>query len=206
MNTVRFRRGMDARSIQAIRIPGVQTRDDRSSFVTVLAGILSERSPAKKVSMMFCDSAEGAAYVERLKQMGFKNVMEIKFGGPSPDERHMGNMRAYMWSRMRDWLLVVAIPKDDTRLAADLIGPGHKLDRKDRKFLESKESMAKRGVASPDDADALALTFAAPVRVKGTGYKRPKPRGRFREWSGSSDNLGWMASWLAAVSLGGVWW
>jgi hypothetical protein len=31
--------------------------------------------------------------------------------------------------------------------------------------LESKESLKKRGVASPDDADALCLTFAAPVAV-----------------------------------------
>jgi phage terminase large subunit len=33
--------------------------------------------------------------------------------------------------------------------------------------LESKESMGKRGVASPDDADALALTFAMPVAPRG---------------------------------------
>jgi hypothetical protein len=29
--------------------------------------------------------------------------------------------------------------------------------------IESKESMKKRGLASPDDGDALALTFAEPV-------------------------------------------
>ena len=192
-NTVRFRRGMDARTIPAIRVSGDQTRADRSSFLSLLAGILAERSPAKKVSMMFCDSAYGAPYVERLRTMGFSNVQEVNFGGPSPDDRHYGNMRAYMWSKKRDWLLIGAIPKDDKRLEADLTAPGQHLDRKDRKFLESKESMAKRGVASPDDADALALTFAAPVQVKGAGYKRPVPKGRFTGRGGTDGGgLAWM--------------
>jgi phage terminase large subunit len=48
------------------------------------------------------------------------------------------------------------------RLALDLAGPGFHL-RNNKLVLESKESMGKRGVASPDDADALALTFAMPV-------------------------------------------
>jgi hypothetical protein len=33
----------------------------------------------------------------------------------------------------------------------------------DKLVIESKAEMAKRGVASPDDADALALTFACSV-------------------------------------------
>jgi hypothetical protein len=36
-------------------------------------------------------------------------------------------------------------------------------DSKQRIWLESKEDMKKRGEKSPDDGDALALTFAAPV-------------------------------------------
>jgi hypothetical protein len=52
------------------------------------------------------------------------------------------------------------------RLAADLAGPGFHL-RNNKLVLESKESMAKRGVASPDDGDALALTFALPVAPRG---------------------------------------
>ena len=36
-------------------------------------------------------------------------------------------------------------------------------DRSDCILLERKDDMRKRGVASPDDGDALALTFAYPV-------------------------------------------
>ena len=67
---------------------------------------------------MFCDSAFGAPYVERLRSMGYTNVHEVNFGETeSPDPLHVANMRAYMWRQCRDWLLVGAIPKDDERLA-----------------------------------------------------------------------------------------
>ena len=45
----------------------------------------------------------------------------------------------------------------------DLAGPGYHINRSDLLVLESKTDMQKRGQASPDDGDALALTFARPV-------------------------------------------
>jgi hypothetical protein len=43
--------------------------------------------------------------------------------------------------------------------------------------LEDKALMKKRGLDSPDDADALALTFAMPVAPPSNAPKRvlPKP-------------------------------
>jgi hypothetical protein len=48
-------------------------------------------------------------------------------------------------------------------MAADLAGPGYHINRSNLLVLESKADMQKRGQASPDDGDALALTFAQPV-------------------------------------------
>ncbi len=48
-------------------------------------------------------------------------------------------------------------------MMADLTGPSLRPDTQQRIWLESKESMKKRGVDSPDDGDALALTFSAEV-------------------------------------------
>jgi hypothetical protein len=48
----------------------------------------------------------------------------------------------------------------------DLTGPGYFHDKQDRLLLESKESMKKRGLDSPDDGDALALTFAQAIAPK----------------------------------------
>ena len=53
----------------------------------------------------------------------------------------------------------------------------HGLGSKVRIKLESKEEMKKRGVDSPDDADALALTFARRVVVqRATTVQEPPPR------------------------------
>lgn len=45
---------------------------------------------SRKISMLFADAAYGAAIVERLRVMGFQNVVEINFAGRSPDI-HYGN-------------------------------------------------------------------------------------------------------------------
>jgi hypothetical protein len=71
-------------------------------------------------------------------------------------------MRAYMWNKLRDWLEHGSIVGDQV-LENDLIGPCADRNRSDQLVLESKQQMVKRGVASPDNADALALTFAAHV-------------------------------------------
>jgi hypothetical protein len=63
---------------------------------------------------------------------------------------------------MREWLRHGAIDTGPA-LEMDLTGPGYKHDSRDRLLLESKEQMKARGVDSPDDGDALALTFAMPV-------------------------------------------
>jgi hypothetical protein len=175
---LRFRRGLDARPgilvPEPIRAAG--SRIDREMMVTILAEALSDNRPTHRITQMFVDSAFGAPIVERLKALGYRNVVEISFGGKSPD-REFANMRAYMWAKqMRDWLGKGAIDKEDKKLAADLIGPGfhHKLGGDGALVVESKDSMRDRGIASPDDADALALTFAQPVAVH-----RSEPRGQY---------------------------
>ncbi len=160
----RFRRGQDARSIPPIRIPGDASPDYRNKLIAILAERLRDERPGHKIAAMFIDSAFGSPIVERLHVLGFDNVHEIRFGGASPN-RNYANQRAYQWGKMKDWLPTGAIPKDDTRLESDLTAPGFHLNRGDEIVLESKESMAKRNVASPDDADALSLTFAQPVSV-----------------------------------------
>lgn len=166
----RFRRGQDARTLPPIRIPGDASPDFRNRLIAILAERLRETAPDKKIAAMFIDSAFGSPIVERLHVLGFQNVHEIRFGGESPEARY-ANQRAYQWGRMKDWLPSAAIDHADKRLEADLTAPGYHLNRADRLVLESKESMQKRNVASPDDGDALSLTFAQPVFIPPPGSK-----------------------------------
>jgi hypothetical protein len=71
---------------------------------------------------------------------------------------------------MRDWLQGAVID-NDPELIADLIGVQYGFaikDSRDAIQLERKEDMKKRGLASPDNGDALALTFAYPVAPSGS--------------------------------------
>jgi hypothetical protein len=104
------------------------------------------------------DSGSGAGIIDRLKQLKVKNIHEALFGGASGDPQFLDH-RTEMWGRMRDWLPGAMIDSD-RQLEADLCTPEKEnVGREDKIKLESKDKMKKRGVKSPNHADALALTF-----------------------------------------------
>lgn len=186
-NVIRFRRGLDARSLPAIKIPGEQTRDSMR-LVSILANILDTEYGGIKPTVMFLDATGiGGPIADRLKQLGRDNVIEIQFGWACPEAHRYANMRAFMWARCKDWLTRGAIDADP-QLEIDLTGPGYKHDKQDRVLLESKEDMKKRGLDSPDDGDALALTFAQPVAPLRDAAPAPE-QDQFAGYGGT----GWMA-------------
>jgi hypothetical protein len=172
----RFRRGLDARSIPAKKVTGQESRDSMK-LVAMASDILSGTHQGQKVATLFVDATGGSVggpVADRLRQLGHSNVIDVQFGGESPDPKY-ANMRAYMWGKMRDWLTVGAIDTS-ARLEQDLTAPGYTHDKRDRVVLESKEHMKARGVDSPDDGDALAMTFAlsvAPRKPAPAPYRPP---------------------------------
>src|SRR5205085_12573849 len=114
--------------------------------------------------------------VDRLNATGY-DVNDIQFGGRANDGKKWANRRAEMWGLMRDWLSRGAIPVDE-ELATDLTGVEYSFNVNDQILLEKKESMKARGLASPDSADALALTFAVPTPPASFDDDLPMPRAR----------------------------
>lgn len=106
--------------------------------------------------------AMGAGVVDRLREQGF-DVRGVNFGGSPTDKIKYANKRAEMWGEMAAWLKEGGHIPDDQELRQDLIGPEYSYTSSQQLLLEKKESMKKRGLPSPDCADALALTFAALV-------------------------------------------
>lgn len=119
-----------------------------------------------------------------------KVVVPIDFAG-SPQQRDITlpsgevrpgpyNRRAEMWMRSRDWVNEVGgadIPDQDS-LQADACGPGYHYNTNSYLLLESKEHMRDvRKLRSPDEWDAVALTFAEPVAAVSTApLKYPRLR------------------------------
>jgi hypothetical protein len=105
----------------------------------------------------------GSGVVDRLRQLGFV-VCDVNAGATANNDRMYANRRVEMWGRMRDWLQAGGcLPRDDVALADDLTAPEYGFDSANRIALERKQDLRARGLASPDAADALALTFAEPV-------------------------------------------
>jgi hypothetical protein len=183
-NKVRFRRGLDARSIPPVTVKGSLTRDP-AVMRGKLADILSRTYEGQKVAMMFVDNSgvggSAGAIVSGLHNLGHRNVMGINFGDAALDDRFYVLRRDEMWGKMKEWLRDGAIDKDIS-LAADLQKPVLIGDTKQRVKLEPKDLMKKRlakmglDSTSPDDADALALTFAMPVAPPPPPSHEPLPR------------------------------
>ena len=151
------RRGMDARSIKPIQVHGLDT-------VRVEELILNF-CLEHPVDIIFVDDAgAGGAVVDHLLRHNLP-VEGVAFGGRSVGDISRvkyANKRAEMWGNLKDRLPYLALPNSPD-LRDQLIGPEFKFTLRGEIQLEKKEDMRKRGLASPDIADALALTFARPV-------------------------------------------
>ena len=149
-----------------------------------IAALAIEEKKRSGIDVIMVDGIGlGAGVVDRIRQLGH-DVVEV-ISGASPDienEEVCYNKRAEMWYRMRDWLDTADIP-DDPDLDSDLTEIKAFYDMKHRIQMEKKADMKKRGLASPDIGDALAMTFAfavAPVRRQGRrGSFDPEHAGDF---------------------------
>lgn len=142
------------------------------------AGWAKQVIDTEKPARMFVDvGGVGAGVYDRLVEMGYGEIVRaVNFGSaplepPRLDEEgkeiggHPLNRRAEMWKLSKEWLEQEGgadIPDLDS-LQTDACGPGYKYNSNTRLVLESKEDMRRRDALSPDEWDALALTFAEPV-------------------------------------------
>lgn len=160
-----------------------------------VAAMVAETIDDWQPDCTFVDGAGlGSGVVDRLRSLNYR-VIDVQ-GGASPDDKEKyANKRAEMWGRMRDWLRGdVQLPADDG-LKSALTGLEYGYNNRMAIQLEKKEDMKKRGLASPDEADALAMTFAEPVRAHReillpAGYVRDRAGSHRRSVGGRTD-LDW---------------
>lgn len=104
----------------------------------------------------------GAGVVDRLQMLGHP-VIEVNGGSTAFDEIKYYNKTSEMWDGMKEWMNGADMPAGDNELRLALTGREYYFDDKERIRLERKKDMKKRGLASPDEADALAHTFAEAI-------------------------------------------
>lgn len=176
-----FRKGRDAATIPRRRYQGLSTVELASRVVSALSELHCDG--------IFVDGVGvGGGVVDQLRAGG-TDCWDVQAGGKADvagyptgnrGERY-ANKRAEMWGAMRQWIKTGCLPKD-TELRQQLIGVNYSFNTRGEIVLESKKDMEKRGVPSPDDADALALTFAYPLQINefaGGLHKASRPTAEF---------------------------
>ncbi len=172
---IRFRQGRDARVLPPVELKGL----DNMQVVARITQLIYSHNP----DAIFIDSGAGAGIIDRLKELGYK-VYEVGFGTASGTPQYYDH-RTELWAKLREWLNGAMID-DHKKLRSDLCNPEKELiGRESKEKLESKDKMKRRGIKSPDHADALALTFHAKVARKDLLTSKTGKIKRYKGWSRS---------------------
>ena len=162
-SVIYLRQGRDAES-QGIH---VYQQVDSMTLASEVSRIANEKNPD---AIMVDGGGVGGPVVDRLRQLGH-DVIEVNFGSKATQKGH-ANMRAQMWANLREAIKQGIRLPDDEDLKTDLTGVEYGYNLRNEIQLERKEDMKKRGMSSPDMADALALTYALPVsQNQRSGYR-----------------------------------
>lgn len=174
------RRGRDARSISRRRYQGLSTVD--------LSFRIQDFSRELRCDGIMIDGGGvGGGVVDQVRHLQL-HCFDVQFGGrpsQSTEWNTLGevyaNKRAEMYGSLRSWLKTGSLP-NDPELRRQLLSITYTFNNKDAIILTSKEVMMREGKDSPDDVDALALTFAYPLEarpIKYGGLPLPEPEAKF---------------------------
>lgn len=154
---------------------------------TQLAGFVQERATAlrqrtgKPVRVCIDETGVGAGVVDQCKKHSTPAVQYIgvNFGAAAKDSGRFLNQRAEMYWGLRELLRagnnepdlsITAMGAEVDRLGSQLSSIRYVYNSREKVQVESKEDMRKRGMPSPDEADAAILALGYRQGQASTGH------------------------------------
>jgi len=134
--------------------------------VIAMAKELMQEYGKPKCVVKIDDDGVGGAVTDRLREIVKEeslhiDVIDCHNGGVPKDKEHYEDWGTESWAHLRDLLQEGEIElMDDEDLVGQLSTRKYTLTSKGKIKLESKKDMKKRGLRSPDRADAVVLAFA----------------------------------------------
>lgn len=122
----------------------------------------------------------GAGVYDMVKALGHKNVFPVNFGEKATKSNKYRNKRCEIYGECKEWLIdggcLPSEGEESEYISEDLTAVDYFIDNMSRTALEEKADIKEKIGRSPDDGDALCLTFAAPVaalaaNIDNTGIK-----------------------------------
>lgn len=139
------------------------------------AGMGARFLTGRRGSLAIDDAGVGGGVVDRLREQRLPGqVLAVNAGSAAdndPEDRYL-NMRSQLWWSVREALYrgEISLSRMDEptylRLRSELTAPSYRFTSSGRVQIESKDEMRRRGVASPDLADALCLWYYARSRAR----------------------------------------
>lgn len=131
-----------------------------ADLMETVGRIVAEARLDKPEVIMVDSIGVGGGVADRLRELGF-NVRDVNVSEVSATNQQAAKLRDELWLSVKEWLAQRAchLPKID-ELRQELVAPTYTFTSNGKIKVESKAEMKKRGMRSPDFADALCLTFA----------------------------------------------
>ncbi len=167
---------------------------ERMDTMRLVYEVLGTVADTGATAVFVDEGGVGGGVVDRLRELGAP-VYGVHFGGSAQRPTRFYNRRSEIFWELRRLLndALITLPRDE-ELAGQLLGLRYDISSSGQVRLEGKPEMRRRGMPSPDKADALALAFLVPPslgiwtgaepflrdpppkpHILGLGYDRPPP-------------------------------
>lgn len=158
--------GMDRTVIYLRRGTGVSLVGEYSKQATTetTGRVIAAQRDTKADEIRVDGVGVGAGVVDQLTEKGYA-VLDMQAGAKARNPEKFANARAEWFWGLRERFETdgIAIDPADDKLAAQLGSIKYKYTPRGQIQIESKDDMKKRGLPSPDRADAVMMTAVAPA-------------------------------------------
>jgi hypothetical protein len=149
-----------------------------ADLMQTVGRVINEAATDNPAEIMVDAIGLGAGVADRLREQGL-NVRDVNVAEVSALNPIASKLRDEVWLTLKDWLgkRMCRLPKSE-ELRGELVGPTYTFLSNGKIKVEAKTDMKKRGLRSPDIADALCLTFAgqgAMVGGRASHWVKGKP-------------------------------
>ena len=131
-------------------------------LASVMASYMMKYNPAL---VIIDGGAMGPGVIDRLRQLGWQNIVEVNFGQKATDPNRYANARSEMYFLAKEYLLAGGSIPDDSDLKTELTVVEYSFTAAGKIQLQPKEKIKELTGRSPDRADSFALSFAVPVNA-----------------------------------------
>ena len=154
----------------------------RNKSTMEVAGYVARCANKENPKHIFIDVIGiGAGVYDRLYELGYPVIPVNVAESPAINGQEYRRLRDELWGLMREWLEMrrgKLWDNEDNDLLGELTTPTFKILSDGKIAIEKKDDMKKRGLPSPNIADAHILTFAQPVAA----YQQDDDEEELTEW------------------------